>query len=144
MATTKTAAERREQRKSELAEEWGRVLTRARTAKGYTVRELGEKTGMDPSKVSRAENGKQPITVQDASYWVEVCGLRLAPRLIPPEGPVELGDVLGHMLPPQLEALETLARAMPHLPDVVREMLVREAEHYIAAADRDKNGREGE
>lgn len=127
-------------RKKQLKEEWGRLLAKARQSKGFTVRELGDELGMDPSKVSRVENGKQAITVEDASLWIETCGLRLPLSLAPRRGSPSLGEALAGMDAPHLEAVEALAGAMPHVPDNVREMFVREALIHAARAEADEHG----
>lgn len=41
----------------------GLLLAEARKAAGLTVRQLGEQTGLDPSNISKIENGKYNVSI---------------------------------------------------------------------------------
>ena len=114
--------------------ELGKWLFRVRKACGHTVRELAALLRMDHSKVSRVENGKQGIDLEDICAWVEECGGRVLAR---PGLLVLSRSVEGNLLPGGVLELDRLDDEMaadmrlflqvyPTLEPGVRELFMRE------------------
>jgi transcriptional regulator with XRE-family HTH domain len=47
---------------SNPATHFGRQMRKERTARGWSLREFSQRTGLNPGHVSRIENGKRPPT----------------------------------------------------------------------------------
>jgi transcriptional regulator with XRE-family HTH domain len=50
-------------------------IRQARQAKGFTQQQLAQRTGIDQAAISRMENGKQRITVDDLRIMAEALGI---------------------------------------------------------------------
>lgn len=59
---------------SPLAQQVGEQLYAYRHKAGLTGKQLAEQTGIDQSKISRAENGQRLLTAAEAQTWVKACG----------------------------------------------------------------------
>ncbi|MVM35277.1 helix-turn-helix domain-containing protein [Spirosoma sp. HMF4905] len=62
---------------SEITEQVGQLIREARKAKGMTLKDLAEKTGVSESTFSRYEAGKQSVSFEQAHKIANVLGLNL-------------------------------------------------------------------
>lgn len=112
--------------------ELGRLLREVRLSAGMSTRALAEASGIESSKINRAERGETLMELPDVEALVEACGRHLIIRADEPAGAGgTLSDVLSVLDADQLDDVETLARALPRLDGSVRELIVREARRAL-------------
>jgi transcriptional regulator with XRE-family HTH domain len=58
----------------EAVEDFGKMLRRLREERGWSLRYLGERSGVDYSNISRAEHGKGGLSERSVEYLVQALG----------------------------------------------------------------------
>lgn len=85
---------------------------------GLTRAELSEQIGLSREAIAQIEVGRRETTTRVLDLWAEICGSRLvfqeAGATDSPDEPAPLDAPLDA---PRQELLDTLAAALPHLPD---------------------------
>jgi len=98
----------------------GAVLREMRKAAKLSQVALGRIVGLTSGAMSRLEAGQRSTTSKVLIAWAETCGFEL--RAIP-VGAGQTVDI-GHLHPEHQEAVRTLARRLPQLEPVARELLL--------------------
>ncbi len=113
-------------------------LKRLRVARGWSQSQLAERLNRPQPWVSRREVGTTPWRPDEVAEVAEVFGWKAETILLPPgEATHDLMDALQDLEPPDVPAVISLIRSLPHMDEATKALVLAQLDVISQSYPRD-------